>query len=196
MCQFPCKLHWSKLSPCLPACNHHIPMHLLLWKYFILYVWFFAFLLFFPFACMDHWFVIWFVNTYTSLSLSELGMVYNENSTEFQFVINKNWIGNTLVFFLYLCIHIHAFKLYILFMCVTFQCVISKGQRLTCILHFRTSFIYYFIIWVCILSLHLYTLNYTHLKSLSRFFSYVIDHHIDISGFVSFQNWNLYSNIW
>lgn len=50
--------------------------------------------------------------TYTSLNL---GMVYNENSTAFQFV---KYTG---ILSLPMCIHtgIHAFKLYILFMCVT-----------------------------------------------------------------------------
>lgn len=49
------------------------------------------------------------------LYISQLGMVYNENSTAFQFV---KYTG---ILSLPMCIHtgIHAFKLYILFMCVT-----------------------------------------------------------------------------
>lgn len=58
------------------------------------------------------------------LYISQLGMVYNENSTEFQFV---KYTG---ILSLPMCIHtgIHAFKLYILFMCVTSKCVITKGD--------------------------------------------------------------------
>lgn len=81
--------------------------------YFI-HVWFLICFLaiFFPFACMDHWFVIWFVNTYTSLNWVWCTM---KIQLEFQFV---KYTG---ILSLPMCIHtgIHAFKLYILFMCVT-----------------------------------------------------------------------------
>lgn len=78
--------------------------------YFI-HVWFFAFLLFFPFACNGP-LICDLICKY--LYISQLGMVYNENSTAFQFV---KYTG---ILSLPMCIHtgIHAFKLYILFMCV------------------------------------------------------------------------------
>lgn len=71
------------------------------WKHFILYiyVWLSAFFAIFP-ICLHAEPLIWdLICKY--LYHSELGMVYNENSTEFQFV--KNWIGNIMVFILYLC---------------------------------------------------------------------------------------------
>lgn len=68
--------------------------------YFI-HVWFLICFLaiFFPFACMDHWFVIWFVNTYTSLNWVWCTMKIQQHFN----------LLNILVFFLYLCVYTPVF---------------------------------------------------------------------------------------